>query len=132
MKLTLLSATQVWYPENAGLAKSLDLIVRMGHDRGSNPHPGDHIHVWARKAGFERDQITCSTGSWCFSGPTERAYWGGSFAARTESSGFAKNAVEGGYATSEELKEIAGAWRAFVEDDDAWYGLLHGEIVCRK
>jgi uncharacterized protein YneR len=58
--------------------------------------------------------------------------WGGSFAARTESSGFAKLAVEGGYATAEGLKEMADAWRAFVDDDDAWYGIMHGEIVCRK
>jgi hypothetical protein len=41
-------------------------------------------------------------------------------------------AVEGGYATVEGLKEMADAWRAFVEDENAWYGIMHGEIVCRK
>lgn len=106
--------------------------MKMGKDRGGNPHPGNHIHVWAREAGFDRAQITCSTGSWCFSSPTERQYWGGSFVARAESSGWSTKALEGGYATQDDLKEMVDGWRAFVEDDDAWYGLLHGEIICRK
>lgn len=49
---------------------------------------------------------------------------------RARSSGFAKVALEEGYASREELEKIAKGWRAFVEDEDAWFGLLHGEIVC--
>lgn len=41
-------------------------------------------------------------------------------------------AVEGGYATKEELKEMADAWKAFVDDEEGWYAILHGEILCRK
>ena len=123
---------QTWYPEREGFTKSLDLVMRMGREGGSNPHPGNRIHVWAHQAGFDRSQITCSTGSWCFSSPDERAYWGGSFAARTESSGFATKAVNGGYATREDLKEMADAWRAFIDDEEGWYAILHGQIICRK
>ena len=106
--------------------------MRVGRDSGSNPHPGNRIHIWAYEAGFSRSQITCSTGSWCFSSPEERAYWGGSFAARTESSGFATKAILGGHATREDLKEMADAWRAFVHDEEGWYAILHGQIICRK
>lgn len=126
------SAMPMWYPESRGLQQSTDLYVRMSRDRGGNPHPGSHIHVWAQQAGFERSNIICTTGSWCFASSEERAYWGGSNSARVENSGIVKKAVEGGYATKEQLAEVAAAWRAFAEDETAWYSILHGEMVCRK
>ena len=51
---------------------------------------------------------------------------------RARSSGFAKAAVEEGYATGEELESIARGWREFVEDEQGWFGLMHGEILCWK
>lgn len=126
------SAIATWYPESEGLTKGNELMRRIATSKGGNPHPGNHIHVWAHQAGFGRDQITCSTGTWCFRTPEERAYWGGGFAQRTESSGFARNAVEGNFATREELSEIAEAWRAWVRDDDGWFSYLHGQIICER
>lgn len=125
------SATMTWYPESAGIAAWWELSSRVSRAKGGNPHPGNHIHCWAREAGFDRSQIMCSTGSWCFSNDEERVYWGGSMAKRALSSGFAKVAVEMGHTTMEELEGISKAWQGFVDDEDAWFGLLHGEIVCK-
>jgi SAM-dependent methyltransferase len=105
------SASMAWFPESEGITAWRDLTARVSRAKGGNPHPG-------------------STGSWCFSTDEERAYWGGSMAERALSSGFAKIAIDGGYATMEELKDISKAWLDFVDDDLAWFGLLHGEIVC--
>ncbi|KFY71601.1 hypothetical protein V499_08190 [Pseudogymnoascus sp. VKM F-103] len=124
------SASMAWFPESEGITAWRDLTARVSRAKGGNPHPGSGIHSWAREAGFEKSQVACSTGSWCFSTDEERAYWGGSMAERALSSGFAKIAIEGGYATMEELKDISKAWLDFVDDDLAWFGLLHGEIVC--
>ncbi|KFY27332.1 hypothetical protein V493_03559 [Pseudogymnoascus sp. VKM F-4281 (FW-2241)] len=124
------SASMTWYPESAGITTWRDLTAKVSRARGGNPHPGSSIHCWAREAGFEKSQVQCSTGSWCFNSDEERAYWGGSMAERALSSGFAKVAVDSGHATMEELKDIAKAWLDFVDDDYAWFGLLHGEIVC--
>ncbi|KAJ5101331.1 hypothetical protein NUU61_003553 [Penicillium alfredii] len=126
------SAGLTWYPDSEGIATWKDMTERMQRGKGGNPHPGRMIHVWAEKAGFSRESIKKSAGSWCFSTPDERAYWGGSMEARARSSGFAKTAVEEGFARQEELDMIAAGWRAFVEDEDAWFGLLHGEILCWK
>ncbi|WVN89630.1 uncharacterized protein L203_104859 [Cryptococcus depauperatus CBS 7841] len=126
------SASMIWYPENRGIDSWLDLTQRMGKAKGGNPHPGRHIHVWAEEAGFGRANIRKSTGSWCFSKPEERQYWGGSMAERVRSSGLAKTAVKEGYATEEELENLSKGWREFVEDEQAWFGLLHGEILCWK
>ncbi|OBT82215.1 hypothetical protein VE02_09003 [Pseudogymnoascus sp. 03VT05] len=124
------SASMAWFPESEGITAWRDLTGQVSRAKGGNPHPGSRIHGWAREAGFEKSRITCSTGSWCFSTDEERAYWGGSMAERALSSGFAKIAIDGGYATMEELKDISKAWLDFVDDDLAWFGLLHGEIVC--
>ncbi len=126
------SACATWYPENEGLRLADELFRRLNKDRGAHPHPGNHIHVWAHEAGFPLANITRSAGTWCFSTPEERQYWAGNNAARAEDSGFAKNAVDGGYATSAQLKQIADGWREWMKDEHAWFGYLYGEIVCRK
>ncbi|KAF9579428.1 hypothetical protein BGW38_004309 [Lunasporangiospora selenospora] len=77
-------------------------------------------------------EITCSSGAWCFASPEERAYWGGLFEERTLSSVFATNALELELATQEELNEMVKAWRTWTEDDNGWFSVLHGEIICRK
>lgn len=126
------SQALTWSPPSAGLDKWLDLTVRMAREKGGNPHPGGRIHVWARDAGFEMERIWRSAGAWCFSSPEERRYWGGSMEERVRDSGLAKKAVGEGFATGDELEEIARAWREWVEDEEGWFGALHGEIVCWK
>lgn len=51
---------------------------------------------------------------------------------RAVSSGFVTTAIQGGSSSQEDLDDIVKGWRAFVEDDDAWFGLLHEEIICQK
>ncbi|KAF9091483.1 argonaute 1 [Mortierella sp. AM989] len=125
------SIVPTWYPESAGLAAFWELQARMAKAKGGNPHPGKYIHTWAVQAGFDRPQIISSAGTWCFSTPEEREYWGGSMAERTLSSAFADTAVSGGYATMEELKQLEKAWRDWVQDDSGWFAFLHGEMICR-
>lgn len=124
------SASMTWYPDSEGLKTWERLTRRMGADKGGNPHPGSRIHVWAEEAGFAREEIVKSAGTWCFSSDEEREYWGGSMEERARSSGFAKMALEEGYSTREELGLIAEAWTRFRDDGHAWFGLLHGEIIC--
>ncbi|KAJ5152672.1 uncharacterized protein N7482_009150 [Penicillium canariense] len=126
------SAALSWYPENEGIALWKRVTDAMGAAKGGNPHPGRMIHVWAERAGFARADMRKSAGTWCFSSPEERAYWGGSMGERAKSSGFAKTAVEEGFAGLEELNRVAEGWREFVEDEDGWFALLHGQMLCWK
>ncbi|KAK2747544.1 hypothetical protein FQN57_002037 [Myotisia sp. PD_48] len=120
------SASMTWYPENAGINLWDVLMQKVGKAKGGNPNPGRFIHVWAEKAGFDKAKITKSAGAWCYSSPEERQYWGGSMAARAKASGFASMAVKEGFATEEELESIARGWWEFVDEEDAWFGVLHG------
>ena len=51
---------------------------------------------------------------------------------RVRSSGFAKMAIDEGFCTKEELAKMASGWEEFRQNQDAWFGLLHGEIICLK
>jgi hypothetical protein len=56
---------------------------------------------------------------------------GGLWADRMTDSAIARQAVTEGLATENELREIADGWRRWAKHPDAWYAVLHGEILCR-
>lgn len=127
------SVTSTTYPDSKELVAWRDLQARIREAKGSHTKAGSHLHIWAKEAGFRLDQMKKkSTGSWCFSGPEEREYWGGAMESRARSSGLAKIAIQEGFASQEDLQNMAKAWRAFVEDEDGWIGFLHGQILCWK
>ncbi|KAH8587684.1 ubiE/COQ5 methyltransferase [Bisporella sp. PMI_857] len=125
------SAVMTWYPELPELAEWKDVHTRVSEAKGGNPNPGSHIHVWARQAGFAREDITCSTGSWCYSTQEERAWWSDLWAERLTQSSFRGFAVDGGHCKQEDLERMAACWRRWGKDEDAWFSILHGEILCR-
>ncbi|KXG49273.1 uncharacterized protein PGRI_031430 [Penicillium griseofulvum] len=126
------SASLHCYPEAPEMVKWQQIYLKVAAERGTNPHSGERIHVWARKAGFSPEDVKCSTGSWCFQTREERESWGGNFAERSVGSPLSKVAVEKGYATEEFFERVREVWLEWVEDEDAWFGILHGEILCTK
>ena len=58
-------------------------------------------------------------------------WWAGLWADRVVESSLAEQAVSGGHATQADLERIADAWRAWASDPDAWFAVLHGEILAR-
>ena len=120
-----------WYPEIKGLYEWRKLYSQVARSNGGEPNAGRRLHVWAHQAGFDRESITCSTGTWCYGTIEERSWWANLWADRTLNSTFAVSAIEKGHATQEELDRIAKIWRDWGRDEDAWFALLHGEIVCR-
>ena len=67
---------------------------------------------------------------WCFATPDDRAWWGGLWADRMTDSTIARQAVAEGLSTEKDLREIAEGWRRWSTHPDAWYAVLHGEILC--
>lgn len=122
-----------WYPPSPLFSRWRDLYLSVAKANGGDPDPGSKLHVWAKAAGFSDEEMECSTGSWCFHTEEERRYWGGAFAERvlpgTQWGGIA---IREGLSTVEELIEISGAWNRWVEDEKGWFGVLHGQVICRK
>ncbi|KAJ5433848.1 hypothetical protein N7491_004443 [Penicillium cf. griseofulvum] len=112
------------YPEAPEMVQWQDIYYKVAGERGTNPHPGERIHVWARKAGFGSEDVKCNEGG--------EGVLGGNFAERSVGSPLSKVAVEKGYATEEFFQRMREVWLEWVEDEDAWFGILHGEILCTK
>lgn len=119
----------VWYPRIPAMDDWLELYSRVARANGGEPDAGRRLHAWARKAGFT--DITASTATWCFATPDERAWWSELWADRTVASSYARMAVEGGHATTEDLQRIADAWREWGAHGEGWFSVLHGEVLCR-
>ena len=122
----------VWYPDVEGMKEWQSLYLQLAKWNGGEPNAGRMVHAWARKAGFEVGGVKSSSSTWCYSTREEIAWWSGLWAERTEASSFAKTAVDGKLATSADLERIAEVWRKWGEQEDAWFSVLHGEVICRK
>ncbi len=77
-------------------------------------------------------QRTASSGTWTYSTAEEREWWSGLWADRTLASAYAQRATESGHATVERLRAVSDAWREWGSQEDGWFCVLHGEILCRK
>ncbi|MBT2364379.1 methyltransferase domain-containing protein [Streptomyces sp. ISL-10] len=118
-----------WYPDLPVLSEWQELYRRVARANGGEPDAGRRLVSWARAAGFT--DITATAAAWCFAAPEERAWWSGLWADRTTASVYARIAVDGGHATAAQLAAIADGWRAWGADEDAWFMVPHGEILCR-
>jgi len=120
-----------WWPELPSLDDWLDMYLRVARGNGGEPNAGRRLHVWAREAGFKREEVTCSAGTWCYARPEEVEWWSGLWAERTVSSAFAESALAKETATKEELEKASMAWREWGKQEDPWFVCIHGEILCR-
>jgi SAM-dependent methyltransferase len=118
-----------WYPELPVLDEWRALYMAVARGNGGEPNGGRHLHVWAREAGFT--DITCSSSNWTYATEADRSWWGSLWADRTVKSSYADAAIAGGHATAADLERIAGGWRAWAADQDGWFLVPNGEILCR-
>ncbi|TFK54875.1 UbiE family methyltransferase [Heliocybe sulcata] len=124
-------AAMTWYPEVEGMREWHEMFIRASRANGGEPNAGRRLHVWAKEAGIDPTCITKTVSGWCYSTPEERAWWSNLWAERTLKSDFARLAREKGTATDEELERAAEAWRKWGAEEDGWFGIFHGEIICR-
>ncbi|WP_055587207.1 methyltransferase domain-containing protein [Streptacidiphilus griseoplanus] len=122
-------AAMTWYPENAAVSRWQDLYRAVAAANGGEPDAGRMLFSWARRAGFT--EVVPSAGTWCYATPEDRDWWSGMWAERMTSSAVARQAVEQGRATEEDLRSIAEGWREWGAQEDGWFVVLHGEILCR-
>ncbi|KAL8821728.1 MAG: hypothetical protein Q9223_000302 [Gallowayella weberi] len=123
--------TVTFYPEVSGIRDFIDLYCKVAQGHGGEPDAGRRLHTWVKEAGFTASDITATAGTWCYNTPEERAWWSGVWVNRILFSPWSGTTINGGYATQQELERLAEAWRNWGSSEDAWYAILHGEVVCR-
>ena len=96
----------------------------------ASPTPGRFLLAWAHAAGFTDVEPGAST--WCFATPEDRTWWGDLWADRMTESAVGAQAVEIGVATARRARTrwpTPGA--PGPHEPDAWFAVLHGEILAR-
>lgn len=119
--------TMIMYPSTPDLEAWKDALQRMHLGRGQHPGAGKMLRAWALEVGFPVEGIKCSAGTFCYSGKEEREWWGGVWAARCVSDEW-KEGMKG-IATEEELAKFADAWADWRGKEEAWFGMMHGELL---
>ena len=123
-------ATFTWYPPDARLDRWLALYHEIARANGGEPDAGRRLLSWARQAGFT--QIESSASVWCFATAEERAWWGSLWAERMTASAIAEQALREGRATADDLAGIAEGWRTWAAQEDGWFSVVHGEVLCTR
>ncbi|MET9480306.1 methyltransferase domain-containing protein [Streptomyces sp. NPDC006638] len=118
-----------WFPEVPVLDEWQDVYRTVARANGGEPDAGRRLVSWARAAGFT--DVTATATTWCFATPEDRTWWSGLWADRTVASAYADRAVDGGHTTRERLTEFGDAWRRWGAEEDGWFMVPHGEILCR-
>ena len=118
-----------WHPASSGLDRWLELYDAAARANGGEPNAGRMLLAWAHAAGAT--EVVASSATWCFADPEDRAWWGSLWADRITSTALAHQLVDEGRATTEELAEVATAWRTWAADPDGWFSVLHGEVLVR-
>lgn len=84
------------------------------------------MRTWAMSAGLPNARYTSSV--WNYADSEICRWWGYGQADRFVGTTFARQAGEQG-TTSSDLQRIAAGWRAWGDAPDAWFAILHGELL---
>lgn len=117
----------VWYPLSDGLTRWMEVYQELARTNGGEPDAGSRLKSWAQAAGLNDIRSTASV--WSFESPEDREWWGGAWSERARTSSFASQALETGIASADDLAQISVAWRAWVDAEDGWFAVPHGEII---
>lgn len=118
-----------WHPASPGLTRWLDTYRAAARLAGGEPDAGRHTLAWARAAGLVGIEPTTTT--WSYATPEARQWWGGQWVERATRSSFAEQTLAAGLNTEADLAQIAQAWRAWADDADGWFVMVHGEVLAR-
>lgn len=123
-------SAMAWYPTVPGLDDWNQLYHQVTAANRADADAGRKLLSWALEAGLPPEQLAPGAGSWCYAGE-DRDWWSQSWADRCLHSGFASQALEYGLAEPAELEHLAEAWRSWGESPDAWFVVVHGELIVR-
>ena len=121
-------SAMTWFPEPAGMEQWRSVYMSTARANGGEPDAGSRLLSWAREAGFTDASASAST--WCYATPADRAWQSQTWAQRSLTS-FGPRAVELGLADGADLETMAQAWRQWGDSEDAWFVVVHGEVLAR-
>jgi len=119
-----------WSPPSDGLTRWMELYHQITRTNGAEADAGRYLAEWVEAVGFVSPDR--STSDWTYESVEEREWWADLWADRVLYSEFARQGLEYGLTTSEELTEISDAFRAWCESDHGFFVVIHEEVLARK
>jgi ubiquinone/menaquinone biosynthesis C-methylase UbiE len=119
-----------WSPPSAGLTRWMELYHQITMKNGAEADAGRYLAEWVEAAGF--DAVVRSKSDWTYESVEEREWWAELWADRVLYSEFARQGLEYGLTTSEELTAISEAFRTWSDSDDGIFVVVHDEVLARK
>ena len=116
-----------WAPSDPALDRWMALyheITRVNH---AEADAGRYLKTWVRAAKFEDLVITSS--NWIYQSDDERSWWGGLWADRVLHSEFARQGVEYGLTSNEEIQEISNAFLRWSREPDGIFVIVNVEVL---
>jgi len=119
--------TFVWSPDDPLLDRWLALYHELTRANRAEANAGRYLKSWVMEAGF--DDVSVSSSNWIFESTDERSWWGGLWADRVLHSDFARQGVEYGLTTLEELESIADAFLRWSQSPHGFFLLANVEVL---
>ncbi|KAJ9103149.1 hypothetical protein QFC21_002571 [Naganishia friedmannii] len=117
------------YPSTPALDAWKNKLQQMHLAKGQHPDAGKTLHHWALQLGIKPERIRSSAGNFCYSGREQREWWGSVWEERSISKEGEDSMVGPGIATKEEHSEISQEWKRWQGKEEAWFGMMHGEVL---
>jgi SAM-dependent methyltransferase len=118
-----------WYPPDPALERWRELYDAAARGNNAEPDAGRRLLGWAIDAGFS--DVPPSASVWCFATDDDRQWWSALWADRVRASTFADQALARGLTDTQELDDLAAAWRRWGASDRGWLIIPHGDVLCR-
>ena len=121
-------AAMAWHPELPALDEWRRVYRTAALANGAQPDAARRLRAWAAAAGLADVDLTTST--WTYADPAACRWWGHSQADRFGGEVFARQAAEQGV-PHDAVARIAEGWRTWGEHPEAWFVIVHGELLAR-
>ncbi|WP_460840667.1 methyltransferase domain-containing protein [Nocardioides marmoraquaticus] len=120
-------AAMSWHPQPEGLDEWRRTYRAVARANGAEPDAARHLRGWAAAAGLS--DVRFSTSTWLYADPASCRWWGESQAERYSGEVFVGQAREHGL--DDGGQRIAAAWREWGAHPEAWFVVVHGELLAR-
>jgi len=121
-------AAMAWHPEIPEIEHWRSTYRSIARGNGAEPDAGRRMRAWARAAGL--DDVRMTTSVWTYADDAACAWWGDGQAQRVSGDTFTAQAAALGV-DGHAVAAMAEGWRRWATDPDAWFTIVHGELLAQ-
>jgi ubiquinone/menaquinone biosynthesis C-methylase UbiE len=121
-------AAMAWYPPSPALERWRSTYSAAARANGAEPDAGRRLRAWALAADLSAPRLSASV--WNYADAETCHWWGNSQADRCAGATFSLQAREQGL-QADEIDNIVSGWRQWGSAPDAWFCMVHGELLAQ-